>query len=237
MDKKAVRRWGLVVGGIGLVLVLFCAFAAWESRDTWFPQYLALRDQVMEWLRHVNPVLFFTLMAVVPVAPVPMSIFYLSAGIFPLPVALLGITIAIPANLAITYWLTRTILHPLATKLLARADMKIPRLSCRRNELLFAVIIRCCGTPYTLQNYIIPLAGIKFRDFMLIGIPFQYVPAVAMVFFGNSLLKGEFKKALVAIVALVVLGTLTKLIHSRLAGKKAGKNGETEISGNASDAR
>lgn len=224
VDKTALKRWGIILGCAGAVIAAACAFLAWESKDIWLPQYIAIRGEAEAWLKNISPLAFFSLMAVVPIVPVPMSIFYLSCGIFPPAVALLGILIAIPINFAITYWLAKTLLHPLATKLLARANLKIPAPSSRKNGILFSIFIRICGTPYTLQNYIIPLAGVSFRDYLLFGLPFQYIPAIAMMFLGNSILHGKGRNAVLAIVALVAVVIATKLAKDYFTRRKAPQN-------------
>jgi uncharacterized membrane protein YdjX (TVP38/TMEM64 family) len=211
VDKTALKRWGIILGVAGLLLAAACAFLAWESKDAWLPCYIEARTHAEAWLKHIHPLAFFALMAIVPIVPVPMSIFYLSCGIFPPVIGLTGLLIAIPVNFAITYWLAKTLLRPVAEKLLARANLKIPQPSSRKNGILFSIFIRICGTPYTLQNYIIPLAGVSFRDYMLFGLPFQYIPAIAMMFLGNSLLHGEGRKAVIAIVVLVAVAIATKL--------------------------
>lgn len=225
MDKTAIKRWGIILGSLGALILAVCAVFAWQTRDVWLPQYIALRGEFTEWLKHISPLAFFSLMAVVPIVPVPMSIFYLSCGIFPPLVGLLGILIAIPLNFAITYWLSTSLMRPLAEKLLARAGRKIPQPSTRRNGILFSIFIRICGMPYTLQNYIIPLAGVSFRDYMLFGLPFQYIPAIAMMFLGNSLLHGEGGKAILAVAVLVAVAIATKFAKDYFNRRKALQNG------------
>jgi uncharacterized membrane protein YdjX (TVP38/TMEM64 family) len=221
VDKKALKRWGIMLGCLGVVLAAVCAYFAWESRDAWLPLYVEARTQAEAWLKSVSPLAFFSLMALIPVVPVPMSIFYLSCGIFPPLVGLVGILVAIPLNFAITYWLSKTFMRPLAERLLAKANLKIPQPSTRRNGILFSIFIRICGTPYTLQNYIIPLAGVSFRDYMVFGLPFQYIPAIAMMFLGNSILKGEGRKAVMAVAVLVAVAIATKFAKDYFERKRA----------------
>ena len=221
MDKAALRRWGIAGAIVAAVAAAACALLAWEYKDLWLPQYLLWRNVTVAWLQQVNPALFFLLMATVPALPVPMSPFYLASGIFPTPVALLGICIAIPANIAITYWLVRTLMRPLALRLLKGAGMEIPRASTKRGEIIFSVFVRVCGMPYTLQNYILSLSHIPFGTYMAVGVPLQIAPAVAMMFLGDSLLKGEGRKALIALGILVALGILTKLTKDVLQKRKA----------------
>jgi uncharacterized membrane protein YdjX (TVP38/TMEM64 family) len=225
VDNKALKRWAIILGSLGLLTAAALAFLAWETKGVWLPEYIAARNEVTAWLQHVSPLAFFALMATVPIVPVPMSIFYFSCGIFPTPVALAGILIAIPINFAITYWLAKHLLRPLAEKLLAKAGLKIPQPSSRKNGILFSIFIRICGTPYTLQNYIIPLAGVSFRDYMIFGLPFQYIPAIAMMLLGNSLLHGEGRKAVIAIAILVAVAIATKLAKDYFSKRKALQNG------------
>lgn len=221
VDKTALKRWGIILGCLGAVLMAACAYLVWESREAWLPYYVDARKQTEEWLKTISPLAFFSLMAVVPIVPVPMSIFYLSCGIFPPLVGLIGILVAIPLNFAITYWLSKTFMRPLAERLLARANLKIPQPTTRRNGILFSIFIRICGTPYTLQNYIIPLAGVSFRDYMVFGLPFQYIPAIAMMFLGNSLLKGEGRKAVIAIAVLIAVAIATKFAKDYFQRKRS----------------
>jgi uncharacterized membrane protein YdjX (TVP38/TMEM64 family) len=229
MDKAALKRWGLLIGIIALVVLAVCAFFAWEFRDEWIPLVVQARDQFNVWLQGLrsHPILFFTIMAVVPIVPVPMSLFYLACGAFPTPVALAGILIALPINFALTYWLSVTLLRPLAEKLLARANLKIPQLSSRRNGILFSIFIRICGTPYALQNYIIPLARVNFRDYMLFGLPFQYIPAIAMMFLGDSLLHGKAMRGVMAIGILIAVAVAAKLGKDYLDRRKAAQSAVT----------
>lgn len=221
MDKSKLKRWGIAVAVFGALVSTCCAAVAFHYKDAWFPLYLEWRDYALEWLQHVPAWLFFLLLATLPVLPVPMSFFYLSTGIFPRPVALLGICLAIPANLAISYWLVRSLLHPLAVRMLERANLKIPHAKTKKGEVLFSVLVRICGMPYTFQNYILALSHIPFMTYMLVGIPLQIAPAILMMFVSSSLLKGEGQKALMALGLLVALGILTKLARDILTRRKA----------------
>jgi len=230
VDKRSLKRLALIIGAVLLVVGAALAFLAWGHRAELLSGYTELRQAADHWLRNVNPFVFFALLAIVPVVPVPVSPFYLGAGIFPFPVALAGILIAIPINFAITYWLVKSFMHPLAVKLLARAGRTIPKPSTDKNEVLFCVLIRVCGMPYTLQNYIIPLAGVKFRRYMLLGLPFQYVPAILMMFVGDSLLKGRAGGAILGIGILVAIGILAKLAKDALERRRVAREG---LAGNA----
>ena len=223
VDKTAIKRWGILIGVAGTIIALAAAFLAWETKDAWLPQYVVMRDELTLWLKNVNPFLFFTLLAIVPLVPFPVSIFYVSCGIFPPAVGIIGILIALPVNLSITYWLSRTLLHPLAVRLLKRANLTIPAPSSRRNGILFSIFIRCCGTPFTLQNYIISLAGVSFRDYMIFGLPFLYIPAIAMMYLGNSLLNGKGRTAIAAIMVLVAVAVAAKLGKDYLDRRRAAR--------------
>jgi|GEM_PF-1852461 len=221
VNKAAIKRWGIAGALAGAIIAILCALLAWHYKDGWLPQYLEFREITVAWLQHVHPALFFLLMATVPILPVPMSPFYLATGIFPTPVALLGIAIAIPTNLALTYWLVQTLMRPLALRLLNGAGLNIPKATSKRNEIIFTVFVRVCGMPYTLQNYILSLSHIPFRTYMMVGVPLQLVPAVAMMLLGDSLLRGEGRKALIALAILVALAILTKLAKDILQQRRA----------------
>jgi uncharacterized membrane protein YdjX (TVP38/TMEM64 family) len=228
VDKTSLKRYGIIAGCVAAIIIAAAAIFAFETRESWMPLVAEARAWTQDWLRHVDPFVFFTMLAVVPVLPVPISLFYISTGIFPTPVAIIGILIAIPINFAITYWLAKSLMKPLAEKLLARADMKIPQFSSRKNGILFSIFIRVCGTPYTLQNYIIPLAGVSFRDYMIYGLPFQYIPAFAMMCLGDSIIHGGARKGILAVAVLVCVAIATKLTTDYLRRKKENPGGDAK---------
>ncbi len=221
VEGKARNRL-LIFAAIALALLIVAGALAWTFRAEWLPLAQGFGGELLAFLQSLggHPVAFFTAMALIPLLPVPISPFYLTTGVFPPEVAIPGILISIAVNFAISYWLARTFMRPLADRLFKRAGVALPQLPDRRSRILFAVFLRICGTPYTLQNYIIPLSGLGFRDYMLYGLPFQYAPALAMMFLGDALIKGQARGALIAIGVLAALGIGTKLARDLMARRR-----------------
>lgn len=221
VNKEAIRRWCIIGVAVGALAAIVCTGLAFHYKDLWVPAYVEYRDLSVNWLKQIPAPLFFLLLATVPIVPIPMSIFYISTGIYPTPVALLGILIAVPTNLALTYWLVRTLMKPLALRILGRMGLEIPKARTKKGEVMFSVLIRVCGMPYTPQNYILSLSHIPFRTYMMVGVPLQVAPAIAMMLLGDSLMHGEGKKAFIALGIIVALGVATKLTKDYLQKRRA----------------
>jgi hypothetical protein len=163
-----------------------CAYFAWESATHGCRVVGAHADEV--WLKSViRGVLCPD--GGVPIVPFRCHLLPL-LGIFP-PLVGSWHPRAIPLNFAITYWLSKTFMRPLASGCWP-GEPKIPTPSTRVTEFS-QHLIRICGTPYTFRTTH-STRGVSFRDYMVFGLPFIH-PRHCEDVPRNSLLKGEGRKA------------------------------------------
>ncbi len=185
-----------------------------------------LLDQGIEMIREAGPVMFFTALAVLPAVGAPLSIFTLPAGsVFApelgMPLVLLLVCASIAVNLAITYWLSRHLFRPWLIKLLAWLGYSLPEVSAKNHRVLVFLVRVTPGPPYVLQSYILGLAGIPFVTYFIISWIISSSYACAFVLFGDALMQGRGKMALMAIGLFVVLTVGVQLLRKHYADKQA----------------
>lgn len=206
---------GAVAIGVGAVLLLRGA-----DPRVWLEQALAT-------IRGFGPVAFFAAMAVLPALGCPLTVFTLTAGpVFGaslgLPLVVTCAIVAIGVNLALSYWLARYGFRPWIEWLFTRLGYRLPQVSAD-NELALTVLVRVTpGPPFVLQSYLLGLAGVAFRLYMLVSWPISAAYAVAFILFGDSLAQGKGKVALLAVGLFVSLTVGVQLLRRHYARKRAG---------------
>jgi uncharacterized membrane protein YdjX (TVP38/TMEM64 family) len=185
----------------------------------------ALLEQGVEMIREAGPVVFFTALAVLPAVGCPLSIFTLPAGsVFApelgMPLVLLLVCASIAVNLTITYWLSRHLFRPWLIKLLTWLGYTLPEVSAKNHRVLVFLVRVTPGPPYVLQSYLLGLAGIPFVTYFIISWIISSSYACAFVLFGDALMHGRGKMALMAIGLFVVLTVGVQLLRRKYARKQ-----------------
>ena len=76
------------------------------------------------------------------------------------------------------------------------------------------------GPPYILQSYLLGLAGIPFVTYFIISWVISSFYACAFVLFGDALMHGRGKMALMAVGLFVALTVAVQLIRRHYARKQ-----------------
>lgn len=201
-----------VVLGLG---VAACAVAAW-----YVAPLISVRDIVGR-VRDFGALPFFTALAVLPAFGMPVVPFYLVAGAFGLPTALIGSIAAIIFDLALCYALARWILHPLAARVVAKLGYRIPVVRPEDRWMVTLLLRVTPGPPFFVQNYLLILAGVPFRVFMLVSIPVCTAYTIGFVVAGESLMTGRGGQLVLGIglvvAALVGLRFVRRALQRRAA--------------------
>ena len=185
----------------------------------------AVKDRGMAIIRDTGPVAYFGAMTVLPAVGVPMLAFTIPAGEAFGPRFGLGGVIAIAAvvlavNLALTYWLARYALRPVLTGLLKRYGYSVPRVT-PENALTIALLVRLTpGPPYALQGYILGIAELPFRLYMIVSWLCMLPWAVGAIVLGQGILNGNFKLAAAGLAVIVAAVGAVQLVRRRFAKRE-----------------
>lgn len=181
-----------------------------------------LVDQGMGLIRAAGPVAFFAGMAILPAAGAPLMAFTLSAGeAFGVQLSMGGVIALsltmIAVNLALTYWLARYALRPALTNLVIRYGYKVPSIT-PKNALSVALVVRLTpGPPFFLQGYILGLAEVPFKLYMLVSWLCVMPWAVGAIVMGQGILNGNFKVAATGLGLIVVAVVIVQVVRKKYA--------------------
>lgn len=183
-------------------------------------------DVVLAWIRSVGPVAFFVGMAVMPAFGFPLLAFTLSAGpVFSpqlgLPLVCVLTTLSILANLALTYWLARYAFRPLLEGIIRRMGYQLPQVAAE-DHLSLTVLLRVTpGPPFFVQGYLLGLSGVRFRIYMLVSSIIAVAYALALIVFGDAVVKGKGQGALIAFSLIIALSVIVQWVRRKYSRRKA----------------
>ena len=182
-------------------------------------------DQGLEVIRGAGAAVFFTAMALLPAVGVPASVFTLTAGpVFGpklgMPLVVVLSVAAMMFNIVMSYFLARRALRPVLEKLIQRLGYKLPDVP-KEDMLDLTIIVRVTpGSPFPVQNYLLGLARVPFGMYVAVAFVVQAIYTPAFVLFGDALLQGKGRMAMVAGSLLVVAVVVTHWVRKRVTKKK-----------------
>ncbi|MDB6113716.1 MAG: associated Golgi protein [Lacunisphaera sp.] len=184
-----------------------------------------LLDQGLDLLRGAGPVAFFVGMTLLPAVGVPVSAFLLTAGPvfgpqFGLGWVIVLCLLAVTANMILTFFLASRAFRPLVEKLLTKLGYKLPQAGANDATDLI-ILLRVIGLPFPAQNYLLGLAGLPLGKYVLVSCLVSFPMNVAMIFFGDALLHGKGKLALLGFCLLLALMAATQLLRKHYGKKRA----------------
>ncbi len=181
----------------------------------------ALVERGMALIRGAGPWVFFSALALLPAVGAPLMAFTIPAGeAFAAQMSLGGVIAAVLAavavNLALIYWLARYAFRPLLAGLAKRYGYAVPRVTSD-NALTVALLVRLTpGPPYPLQGYLLGLAEVPFRLYMIVSWLCTLPWAVGAVVLGRGILNGNVKVAIAGVGVIVAAVAGVHLLRKRL---------------------
>jgi uncharacterized membrane protein YdjX (TVP38/TMEM64 family) len=214
--KDSGRGGARLVLGVGLLITLGAGLG-WLLMSE--PEAMrAALDRIWLRLQQAPAPIYFGVVSIAILLPLPASIFYIAAG----PLYGVGPSIAwIPpvliVNTLLVHALSATMVRPLITRVIARRGLVVPTLEGATDQNLAILLVRITpGVPYFLQSWLLGLAGVDRLRFVVITVPIQMVYASGFVVLGRSAFEGEIGVAIAALAVIVVAGIAARIAHRRL---------------------
>lgn len=182
-----------------------------------------------EWMHRARPLPFFAVMTLAPAVGVPLTPFLIVAGAtFGARIGLIGSGIALALNLIICYWLARK-LRPFISSLMRRFGYQLPDVSARkRSAFRFTMALKLApGVPAFVKNYGLGVAGVPFALYFVASMVITGVYVIAFVVLGESLLRHDRQRALIAGAALVAVAVGLWLVRRWRHGRRE-RHGQRE---------
>jgi uncharacterized membrane protein YdjX (TVP38/TMEM64 family) len=178
-------------------------------------------------LREAGPAVYFLSMAILPAVGVPLSFFTLTAGAGVGPPigmpAVLALSLgAVGANIALSYVLARRAFRPPLEYVVRRLGYSIPAARPDDTTDLVVLLRVTPGIPFPVQNYLLGFAAVPFLPYLLISCLIALPLNGAIIVFGEALLQGRGRAALVGLLALVAVMAAISLVRRRISRKVPG---------------
>jgi uncharacterized membrane protein YdjX (TVP38/TMEM64 family) len=184
-----------------------------------------LVQRALETVQHAGPLVFFGAMAVLPAIGAPLSPFSLTAGsIFGeqlgMPLVITYALLAVTLNIVGTYFLASRAFRPLLEKLVTRLGYRLPEVAAGDAADLIILLRVTPGVPFPAQNYLLGLARVPFVKYAVISCVIQWAFNAAFILFGDAVLHGRGKLALLGFSALLALTAGTHLVRKHYERRK-----------------
>jgi len=220
---KTLPLWKVIAATLVLGVMVVAGFWWLKLHD--FNIRFAIDDGI-DVLRAGGPLVFFGAMALLPAMGFPISVFNLTAAsAFGAQLGMAGVIAAagaaIALNLALTYWLARYALRPWLERAVGRTKYRIPVLSETAGWQITLLVRITPGPPFFLQSFLLGLASVPFFTYMWISWLISTIYSAAFIVFGDAILHGEGKLALIGLGALAALSLILHLVRRRYGKKRA----------------
>lgn len=196
-------RWFEVLGLAGAAIVIGALlWAVWQG------------GLVRRWKEDAQAIPFFAAMAILPAIGVPMTPFFVVAGVtFGVGLGLLGSATALAVNVAACYWIARSALRGPTEKLVRRFGYDLPALDPQKTSALrFTLLVKLApGLPTFAKNYVLGLAEVPFALYFVASMVTTGLYGASLIFLGESMFEHDIRLSAIAaaLLAAVVLGVWT----------------------------
>ena len=179
LEKIKHHKYMVLAAIAGLALI---AVAVWALLE------FGLLQQVLSVINEKTPPeLFVLLMAFLPLAGVPISLFLFFLGVkFGLVKGLLLLAVLMPFHLLAAYGLVITVRRPLVNYLVNRKNYQIPVVPEDKAFIFSFLFLTFPVFPYVVKIYMLPLAGVDFRYCFWLNWGVQGTMCIPFVLLGRS---------------------------------------------------
>jgi uncharacterized membrane protein YdjX (TVP38/TMEM64 family) len=220
-EPRARRKLPLVKLAMAAAVVAGAGFLVLRGVN-----YRDLGEHGFSYIRAAGPWVFFSAAAILPAFSAPLSAFSLTAGEafgrqMTMPGVIAAMMAAMAFNMAFTYWLARYALHPLLSRVTEHYGYTIPRVT-RENAVAIALVLRLTpGPPFFMQSYILGLAHMPFRLYMVVSFLSSIPMTVALVILGKGVFNGNLPLVLTGAGVIVAASAGVHWMRKRYAARAA----------------
>lgn len=180
---------------------------------------LQYHERLQEYLERggAGPAMFLALMALLPLAGFPISVFLFLAGVQFGMLRGLGITAAMIAlHLPLTYALTHTFMRRPVETLLSRTRYTVPKFQGPHALKIAFIFMAIPGLSYTLKNALLAFSGIPFRHYFILAWSVNLALSIPFIGLGQSVLHRDIAQAvLFGLLILMLFAAVTILKRRR----------------------
>ena len=225
MEKISLKK----ILAAAFCIAIFAAILAFIFRENLGAAADFLRDflaAVFEKIEHLPlwayPIACFLL----PIFVLPVSPVYFAAGtsVENMFAVVLLCYLGVVLNMLFCYFLSKKF-SDYARGVLERRGLKAPKVG-EDSEGDFIFIVRMIpGNPLSVQNYLLGLAGVGFKKYVVISMIVQAFHVSGYIYFAEGIVRGDFASLIFGASVICVLAALARILKR----KGRGKDGLSEI--------
>jgi uncharacterized membrane protein YdjX (TVP38/TMEM64 family) len=202
----------LIAGAISLVLF---GKALWHSAEATVP--------VIHSFSNDHQILFFVILVVAPIFPVPLSALHVMAGMIwkdhPVGACLLSLA-ALALNLVLTYVIATGPLQRFVRGLLSSRLRALPELPQDDQLNLLLVLKLTPGIPYFVQNYAAGVLNVRFGQYFLVSMACNGLFTIGIVLGGVGIGDAQLMPVISGLALIALAVVLTSLMRRWLGRRK-----------------
>ena len=205
---SAVQKYrsALCLAGLGLAL----GMGVWVFQEELAPLVRFLEND------RAHPLLVILAFLILPLFFFPVSALLILLGLrFDMLSGILIMFILMPVHLAVSFFAARSVLGRHAEKLARNKHYQ--RFQVPQDRLLeFGFIFMAIpGMPYSVKNYLLPLSGIRFREYFFISWLVQGVMGIPFVVLGEAASQWSYHLLTGFLVLFVVFFVIGRKLRKR----------------------
>ena len=187
VPKNFCLRWRSVVNIIVATVLLLVGIWGYVHYD----QPLA---GLWHFLEHrVNPLLFITLMLILPIFGIPLTPFLVLAGVkFGLVAGLLLSAAVMLGHMVVVYYLVHSFLRKWVIGLLHRLHIAVPEQQGSPRWRPATIFMLIPGLPYAVKNNLLALSPMPFAPYLLINWTTQFSLSLPFILFGGAVVEMNY---------------------------------------------
>ncbi|MCB1122939.1 MAG: VTT domain-containing protein [Verrucomicrobiae bacterium] len=206
---------GLVVSVLCFVGLIYLTDISLADIKHWMQM---LNDEIQTW----PAILFFLMVAILPLIGFPITpLFIIAAVRFGVGWAIPFCLAALATNLTLAHWISTRLLHNFIQRIASRWNYNLPKVS-HANATKWVFVIRICGAPLAVQNYVLGLSYVPFWPYIWVSLATQAPVVIGVIIFGESFFTGNVGKALLGLALLVLVLIAVTFFRKRYAQAKPG---------------
>lgn len=208
----ARRKWTLFAAAAATMALIALAFVV---------PFGPLLKKWIEFFRAAGPVPFFCAMAVLPIVGAPLSPFIAVAGPVFGPIlgvgTVIGCTIAaVAVNVALSYGLAVCAVRPLVERAARWLGYEMPTLPSGTAWEIALLTRILPGPPFFIQSYLLGIARVPFRIYMVVSVLVPAVYLSAAILAGDALMRRDWRGLVLPAVLFAVAAFALRRLRKRL---------------------
>lgn len=211
MSIPPKARLGLYTLLIISVILLGAAISHWgHGQATVWAQHILSE---FEHLTQAHPALYILTLALLPLVGMPVTPLYVLGGLlYGFPFAFYLGAPALLLNLLIVFGLCQRYLRPWLLYLIQKTGHKLWQINAQETWRITLLVRATPGPPIFLQSYLLALAGVPLKPFLMISWPIECVHLTVFSLSASSAGEGHYGEAIIGLSLIVLVALVPHFI-------------------------